>query len=150
MNYKSSNICRFQGIVSSRDWRSKHRCFFCIDSRNRECHFYRLLLLWTIDKLYPDRQCISSSQIELNLLLPCFGLSHCTCAYTETVDPAHRPSIPQVRQGSVRLNLREEEPPPPIFPSCCILILCCGLSRYYNSRDFHSIGIVASTSCCFY
>ena len=59
--------------------------------------------------------------IELNLLLPCFG--QCTCAYTETVDPARRPSIPQVRQGSVRFNSSEEEPPPPLFPSCCILIL---------------------------
>ena len=44
---------------------------------------------------------------------------HCTCAYTETVDQARRHSIPQVRQGSVRFNLREEEPPPPLFPSCC-------------------------------
>ena len=41
------------------------------------------------------------------------GSQHCTCAFTETVDPARRPSIPQVRQGSVRFNLKEEEPPPP-------------------------------------
>ena len=34
-----------------------------------------------------------------------------------------QPSIPQVRQGSVRFNLKEEEPPSPLFPSCCILIL---------------------------
>ena len=56
--------------------------------------------------------------IELNLLLTCFVLSAlyvlAQCAYTETVDPARRPSIPQVRQGSVRFNLKEEEPPP--FP----------------------------------
>ena len=30
-----------------------------------------------------------------------------------------QPSIPQVQQGSVRFNLREEEPAPPLFPSCC-------------------------------
>ena len=67
-----------------------------------------------IDKLYPDRQCISSSQ--LNSCCPVLASRHCTCAYTETVDPARRPSIPQVRQGSVRFNLREEEPPPSPFP----------------------------------
>ena len=38
----------------------------------------------------------------------------CTRAYIETVDPARRPSILQVRQGSVRLS--EEEPPPSPFP----------------------------------
>ena len=44
------------------------------------------------------------------------GSRHCTRAYTETVDPARRPSIPQVRQGSVRFNSSEEEPPPSPFP----------------------------------
>ena len=38
--------------------------------------------------------------------------------------PAHEPSIPQIRQGSVRFNLSEEEPTPYPFPFlCCILIL---------------------------
>ena len=43
-----------------------------------------------------------------------FWSLHCTCAYTETVDPACRPSISQqwfwhatVRHGSVRFNLKE-------------------------------------------
>ena len=72
-----------------------------------------------IDKLYPDRQYISSSQQNWTFYCPVLGSRHCTCAYTETVDPARRPSIPQVRQGSVRFNLKEEEPPSPPFPSCC-------------------------------
>ena len=54
--------------------------------------------------------------IELNLLLSCFGLSALYSTYIETVDPARRPSIPQVRQGSVRFNSSEEEPPPSPFP----------------------------------
>ena len=48
---------------------------------------------------------------------------HCTCACTETGDPAHQPSIPQpwywhgtVRQGSVRFNLTEEASPPTFSP----------------------------------
>ena len=82
--------------------------------------------------------------IELNLLLPCFGLSalYCTCAYTEAVDPARRPSIPQVRQGSVRFNLKEEEPPPPIFPSCCILILWSGVNIYFPSSTLGKISML--------
>ena len=56
----------------------------------------------------------------------------CTRAYTETVDPARRPSILQpwywhctVRQGvSYRFNLREDASAPSLYPSCCIIYLC--------------------------
>ena len=49
---------------------------------------------------------------------------HCTCAYTETVDPTCRPSIPHkwywhsiVRQGSARFNLTwKRYRPLPFFP----------------------------------
>ena len=65
-----------------------------------------------IDKLYPDRQYISSSQYNWTFCCPILGSRHCTCAYTEIVDPARRPSIPQVRQRSARFNSKEEAPPP--------------------------------------
>ena len=54
--------------------------------------------------------------IELNLLCPVLGSRHCTRAYIETVDPARRSSMSQVRQGSVGFNSSEEEPPTSPFP----------------------------------
>ena len=70
--------------------------------------------IWpTIDKLYPDRQCISSSQwIEPSAAL--FWALGIVLAHI--LKQLTQPSIPQVRQGSVRFNLREEEPPPSPFP----------------------------------
>ena len=52
------------------------------------------------------------------------------CAYTETVDPACWPGIPQqwywhgtVGQGSVMFNLSEDELATCLFLSCCIIYL---------------------------
>ena len=63
---------------------------------------------------------------------PVLGSRHCTCAYTETVDPACRPSIPQqwywhgtVRQGSVRFNLIEDASATCLFQYSYIIYLCC-------------------------
>ena len=64
--------------------------------------------------------------IVLNFQLSCFGLSalytriqcHTYSIYIETVDPACRPSIPQVRHGSVRFNLGKKSNHPLLFPSC--------------------------------
>ena len=63
---------------------------------------YELYILWctlySIDKLYTEIGKVFLPW-ELNLLLPCFGLlalsRHCSRTYTETVDPACRPSIPE-------------------------------------------------------
>ena len=71
-----------------------------------------------------------------NLLLPCFGFSalYVLCAYTETLDPACQPGIPQqwywhgtVRQGSVRFNLRVKTGQ--LFLSCYILFI---YARWYQ------------------
>ena len=72
--------------------------------------------------IYPDRQSISSSL--RTVLFWALGM-HCTCAYTETVDPACRPSIPQVRQGSVRFNLIEDASATCLFQYSYIIYLCC-------------------------
>ena len=66
---------------------------------------------------------------------PVLGSWHCTCTYTETVDLACRPSIPQIRQGSIRFNLKEEEPPPSSFPFLLytVLILCSWLCNWFVS-----------------
>ena len=72
---------------------------------------------------------------------------HCTCAYTETGDPARWPGISQpwywhntVRQGSVRFNLTEETSPPYLFPSRCTYSLGYGNS-FWLCHSFQCIRI---------
>ena len=82
--------------------------------------------------------------LELNRLLPCFGLS----TYTETVDPACRPTVQYsirtvlyaIRQGSVRFNLRKEESAPfPFTIFLYIIYLWVGpSSRFLNQLIFLS------------
>ena len=82
------------------------------------------------DKLY-TQDCQSISSLLENWTFCChvLGSRHCTRAYTETVDPACRPSIPQqrywhgtVRHGSVRFNLIEDESAPCRFRWSCYII----------------------------
>ena len=84
-------------------------------------------------------------QENLFFLNPVLVSRHCTCAYTETVDPTRQPSIPQVRQGSVRFNLREEEPPPPLFPSCCAYSMGgwqhCSILFIFNPKTYRDASV---------
>ena len=107
--------------------------------------------LYIIDKLYPDRQCILSLQYNWTFCCPVLGSWHCTRAYTETVDPACRPSIPQqwywhgtVRQGSVRFNLRVKTRQLLAFPILLYIIyLWCTLG-WVNFSEFE---ITVCDSC---
>ena len=72
------------------------------------------------------------------------GSRHCTRAYTETVDPACRPNIPQqlywhgtVRQGSVRFNFTEDESATCLFVSCSVINLCLECKSHRTSRLSH-------------
>ena len=64
---------------------------------------------------------------------PVLGSRHCTCAYTETVDPACWPSIPPkwywhgiVQQGSARFNLTWKRYRPLPFSPLEVHTLCSG------------------------
>ena len=62
--------------------------------------------------------------LELNLFLPCFGLSALYSRIYEYCNrwpspPAWHPSTVVLAQGSVRFNLREEVTPPSLYLSCC-------------------------------
>ena len=93
--------------------------------------------LFSIDKLYTEIGKVFLPW-ELNLLLSCFGLlalsRHCSRTYTETVDPACRPSIPEqwYWHGTVRecttgvrwFNWTEDASDTCLFRSCyCILFI---------------------------
>ena len=109
-------------------------------TETKNFHFFFVQVQHTVDKLYPDRQCISSLHYNWTFWCPVLVSRHCTCAYTETVDPACRPSIPQqwywhgtVRQGSVRFNLREEESAPFPFTILLYIIYLCGTVIRFSS-----------------
>ena len=80
--------------------------------------------------------------IDLNIFLPCFGLS-IVLAHILLGDPTRRPGSPQlwywhgtVRQGSVRFNLTEEAlPPNPFFLSSCTYSMTCTY-RYSMLNDY--------------
>ena len=75
---------------------------------------------------------------------PVLGSRHCTRAYTETADPAWRPSIPQqrywhstVRQGSVRFNLTEDESATCLFRSWYIINIWVYILSNHSSKCNH-------------
>ena len=90
--------------------------------------------------------------IELNLLLPCFGLSalYLRIYWNSWPSPPRRPSIPQVRQGSVRFNSNEEEPPPLPFSLLAVYLFYDDRIHliHYSSTVTKIIWISAKKRAC--
>ena len=115
--------------------------------------------LWNdlyIDKLYTQMGKVFRLPWILNLLLSCaLGSRHCICAYTETVDPARQPGIPQpwlwhsTVYGSGQLgSIWEKKRQPPPFTHLAVLFFYGVIAFKYLQWLVHMINVAATNKLC--